>query len=135
MKRFLALSMVVMLFASLFVFAGCEKKPTNLYADLENFDSYVSEDSNILGEWELESDELDVVWGFFNTTTLHITEQVGENQYTTVCTFNFNDDTNDLKVYFLSKEEEVDYAAEIIGDKLTLTATDDEVQIFHRVED
>lgn len=124
MKRIFAFTLAIVMMLSVFALAGCKKDTTNLYADLEEFDSYVSEDSAILGEWKETSTADEQVWAFYKSTTLHLTETVDGVSFTTVCTFNFNDETNVLSFYVLTKREAYTYNVVIDGTSMTWTSAD-----------
>lgn len=126
MKKILAFVMAGILVLSLFTLAGC-KKEKNLYKDLEGFDSYVSEDANILGVWKETSTTDEIEWTFYDTTTLHMTKRA-DYSVTTVCTYNYNEEAKTLSIYVFTNKTIYDYTVDINGVKLTLTNVSDGVE-------
>lgn len=132
MKKILAFVMAVVLVLSLFTLAGC-KKEKNLYKDLEGFDSYVSEDADILGVWKETSTTDEVEWTFYDTTTLHMTRSANSS-VTTVCTYNYDEQANTLSIYVFSNKTIYDYTVDISGVELTLTSKSDGAErIFKKI--
>lgn len=123
MKKLFSLILVLVMIMSCFALAGCGKKSKNLYEDLDEFDSYVADDALILGEWmenlssEAKSDKTQ--WGFYDTTTLHITETKDGVSMTTVCTYNYSEETGELSYYMFQNKNVYKVTAEIDGNKMT----------------
>lgn len=125
MKRIFAFTMAVLMVISMVALTGCNKEPSNnLYEDFKDFDSYVSEDSQIIGKWKETSTTDEMVATFFATTTLHLTKTINGLSYSTVCTFNFNDETKVLSYYVFTGEEEHTYNVAFEGDTMTWTSED-----------
>lgn len=121
MKKIYAFMLALCMILSAFGLSACkDSKTTNIYADLEEFDSYVDEDSDIIGTWVMTSPDTNYEWQFFTNTTLHQTKINGDIRSTTVCTFNY-DGEGTLKIYGLSAKEESQYTAKIDNNTLTLT--------------
>lgn len=124
MKRFFSLALVLCLMFSVCALSACndENKPVeNIYADLEEFDSFVPSGSDIIGIWEMVSPTTDMEWQFFANTTLHQTKIQGDVRTSTVCTYNYDGEGN-LKVYVFNDKAE--YAYTVVIDGKDLVATD-----------
>lgn len=124
MKRIFSLALVLCMAVSLCALSACqEKEPKaveNIYADFEDFDSYVPTGSDIIGTWAMTSPTDDMEWQFFANTTLHQTKIQGEIRTSTVCTYNYDGEGN-LKVYVFNDSDEYAYTVLIEGKNLTVT--------------
>lgn len=127
MKKVLSFVLLLCMAFSLCVLTGCKNNSVdhteNIYADLEEFDSFVPSDSDIIGTWTMTSPDSDQEWRFFANTTLHQTKITGETRMSTVCTYNYDGEGN-LKIYVFNTETESAYTVEIQGSNLTLTDKD-----------
>lgn len=135
MKKILAFIMAAVLMLSMVALTGCGKDNTNVYADLDEFDSYVSADSTIIGEWIETSNTSsadEVSWVFMESTTLHIREVHGANSFTDVSAFNYNDETGELSYYVFNENKAFECKAEISGAKMTLTYDSGEVKTLEK---
>lgn len=133
MKKIFAFTLAVLMIFSIFALAGCEKAGTkNIYknSDLGGFKTHVSEDADIIGDWKQVEGPMasvdEVMWHFFPTTGMHITEKKGEISTSTVCAYNFNDETNELSYYVCSGDTHPvhEFNVSIDGDNMVLTAKD-----------
>lgn len=135
MKRILSLALVLCMAFSLCALSACNgstnsnKEVENIYADFEDFDSYVPTGSEIIGTWKMTSPTTDYEWQFFANTTLHQTKIDGDVSMSTVCTYNYDGEGN-LKVYVFTAETEAAYTVAIDGKTLTLTDAEGEVMTF-----
>lgn len=140
MKKILAFALAVMVVLSLFAFVGCSngdekvENAENVNSNIEGFESYVSDDSAILGTWKETSTSDEFEWTFFSSTTLHITETIGESSYSTVCAYNFNDETGELEYYVMTTKKTMNYTATIDGVNMELRSADgNDVRTFEKV--
>ncbi len=132
MKRIFVLALVLCMAFSLCTLTGCkdDSKPVeNIYADFEEFDSYVPTGSDIIGTWVMTSPTTDMEWQFFANTTLHMTKINGEIRTSTVCTYNYDGEGN-LKVYVFNDSEERAYTVEIKGKDLAVTDSEGVTSTF-----
>ena len=131
MKRIFALALILCMAFSLCSLSGCKDKDAvkNIYADLEEFDSYVPKGSDIIGIWVMTSPSADEEWQFFGNTTLHMTKIDGKIKTTTVCTYNY-DGQGLLKAYVLNNKEAYSYNVELKDNKLSLTDSEGVVYTF-----
>ena len=114
MKRALALFLTLIMCCSLLALAGCRQKNGELGPDafLENynFESYVAEDSKIIGTWKeslpKDSKSDKTFWRFESTTALNIIETVDGSEATTACGYNYNEKTNQL-IYLICNTKEI----------------------------
>lgn len=124
MKRILSLALLLCMAFSLCALSACndnENGPVeNIYADFEEFDSYVPTGSDIIGKWDMTAPATDMEWQFFANTTLHQTKISGDVRTSTVCTYNYDGEGN-LKVYVFNDNAEYAYTVELEGKNLTLT--------------
>lgn len=134
MKRFFALALILCMAFSLCTLSGCKEKDyeKNIYADLEEFDSYVPRGSEIIGTWAMTSPQNDMEWHFFANTTLHMTKIDGDIRTSSICTYNY-DGEGLLKVYVFNGEEEYDYTVELKGKTLSLTDSEGVVSTFTKI--
>lgn len=131
MKRIFALVLILCMVFSLCALSGCKNKEyeENIYADFEEFDSYVPKGSDIIGTWVMTSPQNDMEWQFFANTTLHMTKIAGETRTSSICTYNY-DGQGLLKVYVFNGKDEYDYTVELKGKNLTLTDSEGVVSTF-----
>ncbi len=135
MKKIFAFTLAVLMIFSVFALAGCKKtETTNIYenADLGGFKTHVSEDSQIIGDWkqlEPASTADETVWHFFATTGMHITETKSGISTSTICAYNYSDETNELSYYICSGNTHpvYDFNVSVVGDNMELTAKDGSV--------
>lgn len=133
MKKIFAFTLAIVLAFSVFALAGCNNGPKNLYEDFEEFDSYVSADSMILGQWKETSTTDEWEWTFFDSTTLHKTSIIDGVSRSTVCTFNYNDETGALSFYDISGKQEYAYNVVLSGKTMTWTSADNtETKTFEK---
>ena len=139
MKKFISLALVLSMIFCVFALAGCSGNSgsdkadpnKNLYEDLEGFDSYVPEGSEIIAVWKMTSPDTDKEWHFFANTTLHQTTISDGVSRSTICTYNY-DGEGTLKVYGLSQSFEDEYTVAIENNILTLTAKDNSKLTFEK---
>ena len=137
MKRFFALFLALIMCASIFMLAGCKKKEDveetgpKTYKEKYGFDSYVEEDSAILGSWVEDlrenSKAQKTVWTFEKSTTLNIIETVDDNKITTGCAYNFNEKKSTLSYLILYSKEDIQVNVSFEGNKMIFT--NDEGQV------
>lgn len=133
MKRIFALALILCMAFSLCALSGCKEDNVaeNIYADFDKFDSYVPNNSDIIGVWKMTSGDKDMEWQFFANTTLHMTKFHDNVKTTTVCTYNYDGEGN-LKAYVFTNENEIDYTVELKGKNLTLTDSEGVVLTFEK---
>lgn len=134
MKRFFALVLILCLAFSVMTLAGCKdnntvKEVENIYADFEEFDSYVPAGSEIIGTWVMTSPTQDSEWQFFANTTLHMTKIYGETRTSSVCTYNYDGEGN-LSAYVFNDSKAYTYTVELNGNNLTVTDSEGVVYTF-----
>lgn len=127
MKRILSFALILCMAFSLCALSACKEKAPeaveNIYADFEEFDSYVPTGSDIIGTWAMTAPTTDMEWQFFANTTLHKTKINGDVRTSTVCTYNYDGEGN-LRVYVFNDDAEYAYEVELEGKNLTLTDED-----------
>lgn len=134
MKKIFAFTLAIVMMLSMCLLTGCKKDDNNLYADLENFESYVAEDSEILGKWKETSTADEYTCTFYDSTTLHLTKTVSGVSTSTVCTFNFNDKTGVLSYYIFTADETHTYNVTIEGTSMIWVSEDGaETRTFEKV--
>ena len=136
MKRALALVLTLIMCCSVFALAGCKKQKNadvgpEAFLKNYNFESYVAEDSKILGKWKEVLKEgsasTNTEWNFEKTTALNIIETVGGKKVTLPCGFNYNEKTNQLIYIVCDSKKVMKYTATIDGNTMTLSTADGEV--------
>lgn len=136
MKRALALVLTLIMCCSLFAFAGCKKQQNadvgpEAFLKNFNFESYVSEDSDILGAWQEvltdKSKSTGTTWNFEETTALNIVENVNGRKITTACGFNYNEKTNQLIYINCDTKDIMKYTVTIEDNLMILTTSDGKV--------
>lgn len=154
MKRIFALIMVVLMCLSLFALAGCKKNEDSgtlsgaeRYKEKYNYDAYVAEDADVIGEWKQEldadSNASSCVWTFGEDSTIWISETLKDNdvKVTTDGAFNYNEKTGEINYMLVGNKEGEDgnrvpdikeYDAQVTfdGDKMTFTYTDGTTKVF-----
>lgn len=134
MKRSISFFMAIVLCLSVFFLVGCKKKNNEealvgpeAFMQNYDFESYVDEDSSILGAWEeklsADSKAQKTVWNFENTTALNIVETVDNYSITTPCAYNFDEETS--KLIYLNCNTRVVTTLEVEFDGNTMTFTDE----------
>ncbi len=135
MKKLVSLALILCLGFMVCALCACNdnnKEPVeNIYADFEKFESYVPENSDIIGTWVMTAPTTDMEWQFFANTTLHQTKIQNDVRSSTICTYNYDGEGN-LKVYVFSGEAESAYSVEIKGKDLTLTDKDGVKYTFNK---
>lgn len=124
MKKLLSFALLLCIAFSVCTLSACNGNENgdvdNIYADFEDFDSYVPAGSDIIGTWAMTAPTTDYEWQFFANTTLHQTKIDGDVRTSTVCTYNYDGEGN-LKVYVFNDNAESAYTVVIEGKNLTLT--------------
>ena len=135
MKRIFALALVLCMAFALCTLTACDdNKPVeNIYADLEEFDSYVPAGSEIIGVWKMTAPTTDMEWQFFANTSLHMTKIDGEIRTSTVCTYNYDGEGN-LRAYVFNDKAEQAYTVSIEGKNLTLKDTEGVEYTFEKIK-
>ncbi len=136
MKRIFVLALVLCMAFALCTLTACndEDKPVkNIYADLEEFDSYVPDGADIIGTWKMTAPQTDMEWQFFANTSLHMTKIQGDVRTSTVCTYNYDGEGN-LRAYVFNDKAEQAYTVAIEGKTLTLTDTEGVKYTFDRIK-
>lgn len=135
MKRIFALALVLCMAFALCTLTACnnEKPVENIYADFEDFDSYVPQGSEIIGTWKMTAPTTDMEWQFFANTSLHMTKIDGDVRTSTVCTYNYDGEGN-LRAYVFNDKVERAYTVTIEGKSLTLTDTAGVKYTFERIK-
>lgn len=136
MKKTLTLLLALVLCLSAVLLAGCKKKQEEIngpesFMKNYNFESYVDEDSTILGSWaetlseDNKSDK--TIWRFQDTTALNIVESVKERELTTPCAYNFDEKTGKLVYLNCNTKDIITVNVTIDGDNMTFTDEDGSV--------
>ncbi len=135
MKRIFALALVLCMAFALCTLTACndkDKPVENIYADFEDFDSYVPQGSEIIGTWKMTAPTTDMEWQFFANTSLHMTKIQGDVRTSTVCTYNYDGEGN-LRAYVFNDKAERAYTVLIEGKNLTLTDTEGVKYTFDKI--
>ncbi len=138
MKRIFAFALLLCMVFSLCTLTACDNdKPSkayeNIYADFEEFDSFVPKDSDIIGTWAMTSPSTDEEWQFFANTTLHMTKITGDVRMTDVCTYNYDGEGN-LSAYIFNDSKAHSYTVMIEGKVLTVTDSEGVKSTFVKVK-
>lgn len=137
MKRIFAFTLLLCMVFSLCTLTACGDKPSkaeeNIYADFEEFDSYVPKGSDIIGIWKMTSPSTDREWQFFANTTLHMTKTVDGVSMTDVCTYNYDGEGN-LSAYIFNDGKAHSYTVMIEDDVLTVTDSEGVKSTFVKVK-
>lgn len=138
MKRIFAFLLLLCVVFSLCTLTACggdkpNKAEENIYADFEEFDSYVPKGSDIIGTWKMTSPSTDREWQFFANTTLHMTKTVDGVSMTDVCTYNYDGEGN-LRAYIFNDAKEHAYTVVIEDDVLVVTDSEGVKSTFVKVK-
>lgn len=85
------------------------------------FEPYVSNDADIVGSWRettegLTSDK--IVWTFYESATLHITETKNGISFSTVCTCLYDEDTKELSYFIYDQNASTECVVSINGNTM-----------------
>ncbi|MBQ2825319.1 MAG: hypothetical protein IJF19_03495 [Clostridia bacterium] len=138
MKRIFAFTLLLCMVFSLCTLTACggdkpSKAEENIYADFEEFDSYVPKGSDIIGTWKMTSPSTDREWQFFANTTLHMTKTVDGVSMTDVCTYNYDGEGN-LSAYIFNDGKAHSYTVMIEDKVLTITDSEGVKSTFVKVK-
>lgn len=139
MKRIFAVLLLLCTVFSLCTLTACEGGNTkvdpekNIYADFEEFDSYVPSGSDIIGTWAMTSPETNREWQFFANTTLHMTRTDDGVSMTDVCTYNYDGEGN-LSAYIFNDGKAHNYTVAIEGEVLTVTDSEGVKYTFEKIK-
>ncbi len=145
MKKLTSLIMAIILVATLFILTGCNdtgaETPETNNDDtvvIGDFVSHVDSESSIIGKWVEISGNSNAdkyTWLFMKSTTLHMTETYDDVSTSTVCAYNFNEETGELSYYVYNESQEYNVLITFKGDRMVVSSTEGEaLYTFEKVK-